>query len=86
MGQPMPESGGNGRIAHGGRLDTKLIRPQGGGGGGATPRFWTPTTPQLTVGQRPLGGGAGRGGSGRGTGGAAGEGGSPGGRGGVGHL
>ena len=26
--------------------------------GGATPRFWTPTTPpQLTVGRRPLGGG-----------------------------
>ena len=33
--------------------------------GGATPRFWTPTTPpQLTVGRRPLGGGGGGGGGG----------------------
>ena len=35
------------------------------GGGGATPRFWTPTTPpQLTIGRRPLGGGGGGGGGG----------------------
>ena len=32
--------------------------------GGATPRFWTPTTPQLTVGRRPLGGRGGGGGGG----------------------
>ena len=31
------------------------------GQGGATPWFWTPTTPQLTVGRRPLGGGIGGG-------------------------
>ena len=57
------------------------------GGGGATPQVWMPTTPQLTVGRRPLGGRGGGGGLGGGVlGGGAGEGGSLGGGGGVGHL
>ena len=55
-------------------MSVKYVTHVQPGGGGATPRFWTPTTPQLTVGRRPLWRGGGGGGGGLGGGGGGWEG------------